>query len=319
MTRKKGKRQQAAAPAPAVRIAPLSALRDDPKNANKGTDRGRDATVESFRKFGAGRSIFADRNLQILGGHKSKRAAIAAGLKDALIVPSDGRRLIVVQRTDLDASRDPRAAELAVADNRTSELGLAWDAQVLAALKADGVDLTGLWTTDELARLIGDGTVAAAAGVSLSERFGVAPFSVLNAREGWWQDRKRAWIALGIQSEIGRGNVNLAQSHSDTTSTVDFYAQKRALEARLGRTLSKQEAADLMREAGTLKNDRAANAKRKRGGLTWKSDQVAEKGLNYYRKRQPNATPSGAAMPAANYRKNRARGDGRGRPIGGKR
>jgi ParB-like chromosome segregation protein Spo0J len=40
---------------------------------------------------------------------------------------------------------------------------------------------------------------------SLAERFGVAPFSVLNAREGWWQDRKRAWIAIGIQSELGRG------------------------------------------------------------------------------------------------------------------
>jgi hypothetical protein len=28
---------------------------------------------------------------------------------------------------------------------------------------------------------------------------------VLNAREGWWQDRKRAWLAIGIQSELGRG------------------------------------------------------------------------------------------------------------------
>ncbi len=40
---------------------------------------------------------------------------------------------------------------------------------------------------------------------SLAERFGIPPFSVLNAREGWWQDRKRAWLALGIQSELGRG------------------------------------------------------------------------------------------------------------------
>ncbi|MGL5097553.1 MAG: hypothetical protein ACRDD1_18340, partial [Planctomycetia bacterium] len=41
---------------------------------------------------------------------------------------------------------------------------------------------------------------------SLAERFGVPPFSVLNAREGWWQDRKRAWIDLGIRSELGRGD-----------------------------------------------------------------------------------------------------------------
>lgn len=40
---------------------------------------------------------------------------------------------------------------------------------------------------------------------SMMENFGAPPFSVLNAREGWWQDRKRDWISLGIQSEIGRG------------------------------------------------------------------------------------------------------------------
>lgn len=43
----------------------------------------------------------------------------------------------------------------------------------------------------------------------LADRFGgVPPFSVLNAREGEWQERKRKWLSLGIQSEIGRG-VNL--------------------------------------------------------------------------------------------------------------
>ena len=39
----------------------------------------------------------------------------------------------------------------------------------------------------------------------LARDFGVPPFSVLNAREGDWQNRKRAWLALGIESELGRG------------------------------------------------------------------------------------------------------------------
>lgn len=39
----------------------------------------------------------------------------------------------------------------------------------------------------------------------LSDDFLVAPFSVFNAREGWWQDRKRAWVAKGITSDEGRG------------------------------------------------------------------------------------------------------------------
>jgi hypothetical protein len=47
--------------------------------------------------------------------------------------------------------------------------------------------------------------IAQAAPNTLSEKFIYPPFSVLNAREGWWQERKRAWLALGIKSELGRG------------------------------------------------------------------------------------------------------------------
>jgi hypothetical protein len=39
---------------------------------------------------------------------------------------------------------------------------------------------------------------------TLAERFIVPPFSVLDARQGYWQERKRAWIDLGIRSEVGR-------------------------------------------------------------------------------------------------------------------
>lgn len=42
---------------------------------------------------------------------------------------------------------------------------------------------------------------------ALAARFTVPPFSVLDARSGEWQSRKRAWLSLGIQSEVGRGNV----------------------------------------------------------------------------------------------------------------
>lgn len=38
----------------------------------------------------------------------------------------------------------------------------------------------------------------------LNQRCVVPPFSVLNSREGFWQDRKRAWVGLGLQSELGR-------------------------------------------------------------------------------------------------------------------
>lgn len=50
-----------------------------------------------------------------------------------------------------------------------------------------------------------DGTSDGLTHGSLADRFGVPPFTVLDARQGYWQDRKRAWLALGIQSELGRG------------------------------------------------------------------------------------------------------------------
>src|SRR5688572_26195472 len=46
----------------------------------------------------------------------------------------------------------------------------------------------------------------------IRERFEFPPFTVLNAREGQWQERKRAWLACGIQSEVGRGENLLKMS-----------------------------------------------------------------------------------------------------------
>lgn len=47
-------------------------------------------------------------------------------------------------------------------------------------------------------------SAAPAANGPVSEKFLVPPFSVLNAREGSWQERKRAWRSLGIEGEVAR-------------------------------------------------------------------------------------------------------------------
>ena len=60
----------------------------------------------------------------------------------------------------------------------------------------------------------------------LAERFEFPPFSVLNAREGDWQNRKRAWIGLGIQSELGRGGDMLGNGGGNTSK--ERYAQSYA-------------------------------------------------------------------------------------------
>lgn len=94
----------------------------------------------------------------------------------------------------------------ALADN---QLGGEWDDTALGLavreLREQKVDLTGLgWTADELADIINPDRDGGSGGPSLQERFLVPPFTVLDARQGYWKDRKRSWIALGIKSELGR-------------------------------------------------------------------------------------------------------------------
>jgi len=57
----------------------------------------------------------------------------------------------------------------------------------------------------------GSGDGSRAANAKLSDRFIIPPFSVLDTKQGAWQDRKRYWLSLGIKSEVGRdAKVNRA-------------------------------------------------------------------------------------------------------------
>lgn len=68
---------------------------------------------------------------------------------------------------------------------------------------------------------------------TLGDKFLLPPFTVLNAREGWWQDRKRAWLELGIKSELGRGEDTAGDALLFSTSAqnrlTEIMAQKKSL------------------------------------------------------------------------------------------
>lgn len=56
--------------------------------------------------------------------------------------------------------------------------------------------------------------------ISLNERFIVPPFSVLDTRQGYWQERKRQWISEGIESNKGRSqNLTFALDKTDYMKT----------------------------------------------------------------------------------------------------
>src|SRR6516164_61548 len=53
---------------------------------------------------------------------------------------------------------------------------------------------------------------------ALQDKFLVPPFSVLDARQGYWQERKRQWIDLGIEGELGREKNQLGFSEVCNTN-----------------------------------------------------------------------------------------------------
>lgn len=136
-------------------IRKINTLTPDDKNANRGTERGVGLLENSLRNYGAGRSVLLDRNGKIIAGNKTVESAASLGFSDIIVVPTDGKTLVAVQRTDLDMDRDPRARELAIADNRVAEVDLEWDPETLAELGKD-CNLTQFWTDDELSALLGD-------------------------------------------------------------------------------------------------------------------------------------------------------------------
>ena len=54
----------------------------------------------------------------------------------------------------------------------------------------------------------------------LSDRFIIPPFSVLDTKQGVWQQRKNYWLDLGIKSEIGRDSMALNFSSNIKDSSI---------------------------------------------------------------------------------------------------
>lgn len=166
-------------------------------------DQAVDRVAAAIREFGFRVPIVAKSDGTVVDGHLRLKAAKKLGLTEVPVVLAD-------DMTDLQI----KAFRLSV--NKMAELA-EWDDELLALefadLKLEGfdLDLTG-FTSEEILALgmddedaPGDAPAGDAPKGNLSDRFMIPPFSVLNAREGWWQNRKKAWLALGIKSELGRG------------------------------------------------------------------------------------------------------------------
>jgi hypothetical protein len=200
-----------------IETRPVERLIAYVRNARTHSDDQVAQIAASIAEFGFVNPVLIGTDDVIVAGHGRVLAAKRLGLPEVPVIV-------------LDHLNEAQRRALVIADNRLAE-NAGWDEAMLraelAALREEDFDLDILGFSDaDLLRILdsidtsglpppeGKGagenghepdSPASDPSVSLAERFGVPPFSVLDARKGWWQDRKRAWIGLGIRSELGRG------------------------------------------------------------------------------------------------------------------
>ena len=128
----------------------IHSLVADPYNANRGTDRGREALQRSLENHGAARSILLGNDGKtILAGNKTVEAARRAGIEKVIVVRSRGEALVAHEREDLDPeSLEARA--VGIKDNRIAEIDLSWDTERILEAQRAGVDLSALYSAVEL-------------------------------------------------------------------------------------------------------------------------------------------------------------------------
>jgi hypothetical protein len=187
-------------PADKVEHWPIDWLVPYAKNSRTHSEEQIAQIAASIKEWGFTTAVLVDEKGGIIAGHGRVLAARKLGIDTLPVMVATGWT-------------EPQKRAYVIADNKLA-LNAGWDNEMLSLELGElgelgfDLDLIG-FTALELegfnpSDLPGEGTEKGSTS-SLADRFGIPPFSVLNAREGWWQGRKRAWLALGIQSELGRG------------------------------------------------------------------------------------------------------------------
>lgn len=203
-----------------IPTVPLASLSHDPRNARTHSPEQIAQLKASIMRFGFTNPALYDDEGVLVAGHG--RAAALAELFDegAAVRLPNGATLAPghIPAVNCTGWSEAERRAYALADNKLA-LNAGWDEDALrreiTALMDQDPDIVGVagFADDDVAALLRDIEDATREKVqtgNLSEEFLVPPFTVLSAREGWWQERKRQWIALGIDSEVGRGG-NLVQ------------------------------------------------------------------------------------------------------------
>ena len=181
------------------------------KNNPRKNDNAVDAVAASIKEFGFKVPIVIDKDGEIVAGHTRLKAAVKLKLDKVPCIIAD------------DLTPDQIKA-FRLADNKTAELA-EWDFDLLN-LELDDIDLDmsdfGFTPTENVAERY-------TAHPTLKEQFIVPPFSVLDARSGDWQKRKKKWLEIIKSGEgrdaglLGNGLKALGEKFSNTLNGTSIF------------------------------------------------------------------------------------------------
>ena len=171
----------------------------------------------AIHEFGFRVPVLAKSDGLIIDGHLRLKAARNLGMETVPVLLADDM-----------SDNQIKAFRLSI--NKMADLA-EWDVELLRLEFEDfqelGLDLslTG-FSEEEIDDLLADpGEERQKNMGGMAEQFLVAPFSVLNAREGWWQERKSDWLKItGDLTETKAavlGSGELMRSINDGSSNFD--------------------------------------------------------------------------------------------------
>lgn len=221
---------------------PLDLIVPYERNAKKHPQDQVDKIKASMEEFGFVSPCLIDRDYNLIAGHGRVEAAKALGYETVPCVFVEGLT-------------DTQRRAYILADNRLTEIA-EWDEEMLGLelyeIGLDGFDVTIMGFDPPQAKER-KGDTPEEAYEKLTDRFVLSPFSVMDSRQSWWQNRKRAWRDLGIRSEVGRGEDGDVTKdgliYSKSHQPVQTYKTKERAEEILGRTMSWDEFAEVFPNA----------------------------------------------------------------------
>lgn len=182
-----------------IRNVPIGTVKPYENNPRH-NDNAVDAVANSIREFGWKQPIVVDKDNVIIVGHTRLKAAQKLGLKEVPVLIAD----------DLTPEK---VKAYRLADNKTNELAF-WDDELLDIELGDITDIDMEQFGFDLSEDEPYESQDEKKG-SMAEKYLVPPFSVIYANKPDWLARKRAWVDMGIRSEIGRGGRLAYNSRSN--------------------------------------------------------------------------------------------------------